>query len=67
MKVTVKAWNQQAADQSVSALAVTPEYCKRHAKDTLDGRRSISPTWFFVSNGIRATQRLGFRLGLVNF
>jgi hypothetical protein len=39
MKMTVKAWNQQAADQSVSALAVTREYCKRRARDTLDGRR----------------------------
>jgi hypothetical protein len=39
MKMTAKAWNQQAANQSVSALAVTPEYCKRRAKDTLDGRR----------------------------
>jgi hypothetical protein len=33
-KVTVKAWNQQAADQSVSAMAVVRGYCKRDAKDT---------------------------------
>jgi hypothetical protein len=37
--MTVKARNQQAADQSVSALAVTPEYCKRRAKEILRGRR----------------------------
>jgi hypothetical protein len=39
MNLTVKAWNRQAADQSVWALTVTPGYCKRHAKGTLDGRR----------------------------
>src|ERR1700733_5800620 len=39
MKVTVKACNRQAADQSVCRWLLHGEYCKRHAKDTLHDRR----------------------------
>src|SRR6267154_3511313 len=65
MTVTIKAWNQQAADQIVSALAVTPAVlqapCQKTRTMTGD---SSSPTRFFVSNGIQGTQHLGFRWAL---